>query len=167
MENQNYIPSEPLVGLKRTKKIVSSILILIILLAVGWFLYSYLQKPAINNALPEGYVINDRKMLPDGFPLELFFEKDKSLWQRSEDTLTGFGERVRIIEAIYEDAGETFVSDFKKHIESLGWTQTVSDGSDKTTYAIYEMNGSKFILTVTDIDSGLFVNMTYTTYVSN
>lgn len=167
MENQNYIPNEPQVESGKTKKIVLSILILIVLVAVGWFLYGSIQKPVVINPLPEGYVFNDRKMLPEGFPLELFFEKDKSLWQRSEDTLTGFGERVRIIEAIYEEAESTFVSDFKKHIESLGWTQTTSGGSGKSTYTIYEMNGNRFILTVTVTDTGLFVNMTHKTYVSN
>jgi len=170
MEYQDYQTKQPIKQPKErmNKKMLLGFLVLLFLVfAVSWILYNYMQKPVVINPLPTNYVTDNRKMIPEGFPIELYFEKDKSLWQRSEDTLTGFGERVRIIEAIYEDHDKTFISNFKKHIESLGWKQTLSDDSNKITYAVYEMNGNRFILATTNVDNGLFVNMTYTTYVSN
>ncbi len=167
MENQNYIPSEPLVRLKRTKKIVLSILILIILGVLGWFLYNYTQGPIATNALPKNYVVNNQKMFPDGFPMELIFEKDKSLWQRSEDTLNGSGERIRVVEVIYPNPTETFLTDLTKYIESFGWKIVESNTASDSQYTIYEISGNRFVVTTVSMESGLFVNMSLITNVSN
>ena len=168
MDYQEYQVKQPLAEQPKKrigKKAFLSVLILVILVVAGWFLYENLRGPVINDTLPDGYVFNNLGQFPEGFPVELILNRDSSKWQRSEDTLSGAGERIRVVELLYPNPSETFETDLAKHIESFSWKSIEANGSGNSSYTVYELSGNRFILTSTKTDTGLFINMSLITYV--
>ena len=168
MDYQEYQIKQPLAEQPKKqigKKAFLSVLILVILVAIGWFLYNYLQKPVINDTLPDGYVFRKTGQFPESFPVELILNIDNSQWQRSEDTLSGAGERIRAVELLYPNPSETFEADLAKHIESFSWKNVEFKSSGNSSYTIYGLDSNRFILTTTKTDAGLFINMSLITYV--
>jgi len=175
MDYQEYQIKQPLTEQPKKqigKKTFLSVLILLILVVVGWFLYENLrEKPVISNTLSESYkfTVMAKDQYPTGFPENVVVKEGNPIWQRGEDTTTGDGQRLKIVELIYAKTEPAIlVSSFEGTFKSEAWLIDEKQNNDTPIVRVFNKTkegvsetATLIIIKINEVDS--LVNITLTT----
>ncbi|MFA5791966.1 MAG: hypothetical protein WC884_02925 [Candidatus Paceibacterota bacterium] len=172
LQNQNTnITNEPN-KLKKSTLIKVLVLILAFLVLGSFFFIKFpMQKsgPVTVDTLPVGYkfTVMEAEQYPIGFPKSLIV-KD-GIWQRGEDTTTGDGKNLKIVELIYKKIEPaTLVLSFEKTFKNNTWLIDSTQNSILPVVRVFNKTkegksevATLIIIKVNEVDS--LVNITIAT----
>jgi hypothetical protein len=152
----------------KTQIVWSVIVLSLAIIFFGFLLFSKyanqnkIPKSVISDTLPAGYKFSVLKkdQYPTGFPKDIIVKG--GVWQRSEDTIVGSGERQRIVELVYNDVDITkLATEYEATLLKNAWKEVSKTNSEELVVYNYSKNNDTLAFIISPKGTGSFVNIKY------